>query len=170
MSNQSLQQQFSKWFDLYADPIFRHCYVRLHDRERAIDLMQETFMRSWSYITRGGEIREPRAFLYKTANNLIINEYERRKHTSSLEKMDEETGYEPSVEADESVSAQIDASIILKYLAETNQEYRDILVMRYIDDLTINEIAQVLDETENNISVRIHRAMKKLRDIVQKKE
>lgn len=169
-SNNALQQEFSEWFDRYADAIFRHCYFRLHDRERAADLMQETFMRSWSYVTRGGTIHQPRAFLYKTANNLIINEYERRKPTSSLETLDEEIGFEPAAEDRHEISSEIDAQIVLEHLGKENEAYRDVLVMRYIDGLSVSEMATVLEESENTTSVRIHRALKKLKSITERNE
>lgn len=172
MNTHSLQQHFSDWFDRYAEPLYRHAYFRIHDRDRAADLMQETFTRAWSYASRGNEIREPRAFLYKTLNNLVVNEYERRRPTSSLETMDEETGYEPASATDDEarVSAQIDATIILEKLGGVNEEYRDVLVMRYIDELEVGEIAAILSESENNVSVRIHRALKKMRTILETNE
>jgi len=169
MTTDSLQQQFSEWFDQYAEPLYRHAYLRIHDKERAADLMQETFTRSWSYATRRYEIREPRAFLYKTLNNLIVNEYERRRPTSSLETHSEQSGYEPaSAENGEAeVTARIDTRIILEKLGAVNEEYRDVLVMRYIDELGVGEIAEILQEHENTVSVRIHRALKKMRELFE---
>ena len=170
MNHRALHKEFTGWFDQYADQLFRHAYLRLHNRDRGADLMQETFMRAWSYLARGGEIREPRAFLYKTLNNLIINEYERRRPTSSLDELDDESGFEPEAEeaTDAAPSAKIDADIILRHLGANHPAYRDVLVMRYIDDLSISEMAKVLDDGENTVSVRIHRALKKLREIAER--
>jgi len=172
MNTHLLHKHFSEWFELYAEPLYRHAYLRIHDRDRAADLMQETFTRAWSYVARGNEIREPRAFLYKTLNNLVVNEYERRRPTSSLEVMDEETGYEPAAGGDDhgQASARIDAGIILEKLGSVNEEYREVLVMRYIDELQVSEIAVILQESENTVSVRIHRALKKMRQLVDENE
>lgn len=172
MNTHSLHKDFSEWFDLYAEPLYRHAYLRIHDKDRAADLMQETFTRAWSYAARGNEIRQPRAFLYKTLNNLVVNEYERRRPTSSLQTMDEETGYEPMADGDVQgqASAQIDATIILNKLGSVNEEYREVLVMRYIDELQVSEIALVLQESENTVSVRIHRALKKMRQLLDENE
>ena len=52
-SSAQLQKEFEKAYDLYADAIFRHCYLRVSDRELAKDLMQEAFMKTWEYLASG---------------------------------------------------------------------------------------------------------------------
>ena len=171
MSTHSLQQQFSDWFDLYADALYRHAYFRVRDSHRAADLMQDTFTRAWSYAARGNEIREPRAFLYKVLNNLLVNEYERRKPVSSLDEMDEESGYEPETNSEEdAVKAAYDVRRLLNRLAQENETYRQVLVMRYIDELGVSEIADILDEAENTTSVRIHRALTKMKELLHEED
>jgi len=68
------EKQFIDAYDKYSEAIFRHCYYRVFDRERAKDFVQETFCKTWKYIVDGNDIENIRAFLYKTANNLIIDE------------------------------------------------------------------------------------------------
>jgi RNA polymerase sigma-70 factor (ECF subfamily) len=68
-ANKQLQKEFEKAYDLYADAIFRHCYLRVSDRELAKDLMQETFMKTWEYLASGKDIDDVRPFLYRTALN-----------------------------------------------------------------------------------------------------
>jgi RNA polymerase sigma-70 factor (ECF subfamily) len=92
-----------------------------------------------------------------------VNEYERRKPTSSLDALDEESGYEPAQDSnEEAVSATHDIQQLLARLGKENEAYRSVLVMRYIDELDVNEIAEILGEAENTISVRIHRALSKM--------
>src|SRR3990167_4352630 len=95
MSEDRLKQEFAKAYDEFADAIFRHCYFRLSNREKAKDMMQETFMRVWSYMEKGNtiEFTKIRPFLYKTASNLIIDEYRRNKHELSLDLLRED-GFE----------------------------------------------------------------------------
>ena len=62
-------------FETLADPLFRHAFFRLSDRERAYDLVQEAFLKTWDHLVAGGEVRHFRSFLYRTLNNLIIDEY-----------------------------------------------------------------------------------------------
>lgn len=155
------EKKFLKAYDNFADAIFRHCYFRIYDRERALDLMQDTFIKTWGYLARGNEIENLRAFLYRVANNLIIDNA-RKKKPISLEGMQEE-GFQLTAENLENTQARIDAKITLALLARIDKKHRDIIVMRYIDELSPKEIAEITGQTENNVSVRLHRALNVLR-------
>ncbi len=52
-------------------------------------------------------------------------------------------------------------------LAQLSDTYREVLIMRYVDGLSPKEIAEALDESENTVSVRLHRALKKLKDLLE---
>ena len=80
------EQQFRDAFERYSDELFRHASMRLSDRERAVELTQDAFMRTWDYARKGGEVRELRPFLYQTLRHLIIDEYRKAK-TNSLDSM-----------------------------------------------------------------------------------
>jgi RNA polymerase sigma-70 factor (ECF subfamily) len=154
--------QFLQAYEAYADAIFRHCYFRVYDRERARELMQECFMRTWAQIADGKDIKNVRAFLYRVANNLIIDESRKKKESSLDVLMDE--GFEPSNADEALIVAGAEASQIMKLLDRVDGKYREVIVMRYIDDLSPKEIAAVLGETENAVSVRIHRGIKQIRE------
>src|SRR5690349_19793406 len=64
-----VSNQFLQAYDEFADPIFRHCYFRVFRRDRAKELVQETFLRAWEYQLQGKPIENIRAFLYRIANN-----------------------------------------------------------------------------------------------------
>jgi len=84
----ALQQAFISAFEAYNDELFRHASMRLKDRDRALELTQECFLKVWEYAQKGAKIRELRPFLYRTLRHLIIDEY-RRKKPVSLEAMAE---------------------------------------------------------------------------------
>ena len=158
-------QAFEEIYNEYADAIFRHCYFRIRCRERGKELMQEAFMQTWKYLRSGKKIDNIRAFLYKTANNLVIDDVRKNKkrQNTSLEDMQEE-GFDPSGEDEEEVWQQrMDAQSVLEVLEEVDQPYRDVLIMRFVNELSPAEISEALGETANVISVRIHRAEKMLR-------
>ncbi len=160
-------QEFSKAYEDFADAIFRHCYFRVFDREKARDLMQETFIKVWRYLTVN-DIDNLRAFLYKTANNLIIDE-SRKKKEASLEKLQEE-GFEPGFEDKPRLEHKIEAERIKKLMGRLDEKYRDVVLMRYIDDLKPEEIAEVIGESANNVSVRLNRGIKKIREILENEQ
>lgn len=159
------EQQILTAYDSYADAIFRHCYFRLYDREDAKDVMQEVFIRAWEYVCDGNVIDNTRAFLYRTANNLVIDRV--RKHKSySLDAL-KEKGFDPEDHAQDAarIVDVVSGREVLQVLHRLEDPYRAVVIMRYIDDLMPREIASVLGETENVVSVRIHRAVKKAKQL-----
>lgn len=156
-------KEFLAAYETFADGIFRHCYFRTSDRELARDLMQETFTKTWGYLVKGGEIKNFKAFLYRTAQNLIIDYY-RQKKTQSLDALQEE-GFEPTDE-ESNTSRYSEHREIVTAIQKIDREYRDALTMRYLEGLSPKEIAEILGEKENTISVRIHRGLKKVKEIL----
>ncbi len=148
-------------YDEYADAIFRHCLFRVRDRERAQELMQDTFLRALEAHRKGSEIQNMRAFLYRIAHNLIIDTYRRDHGDVSLEEMEETVGFDPPDES-QSPARDFAGSEILERLQEVEEPYRSALVMRYVDGLDPRDIADMLGVTANVASVRIHRGLKRL--------
>ena len=163
-----LNEQFLQVYDELADAIFRHCYFRVSDRERAKELTQEVFMKTWEYMAHGDSIKNIKSFLYKVANNLIIDEYRKKKSVSLDELRD--SGFEPKVEVTREIESSLDAKGLLTVVEKLDIKHREVIIMRYIDDLSPKEIAEIVGESENNVSVRLHRAIKKIRDIMQTNE
>lgn len=162
------EQIFAAAYEKYADAIFRHCYFRVFDQDRGKELMQECFMKTWEYLTRGKEIDNVQAFLYRTANNLIIDEVRRSKKrkVESLETLQEE-GFDVGTDEDsEAMKSKIGEERIIAILQQVEHPYREVLIMRFIDGLQPVEIAELLRESANAVSVRINRGVKKLRSLL----
>lgn len=167
-----MDKEFGRQFqDIYkqsADAIFRYCLLRLSDRELARDLAQETFMKVWQYAQERGTIDNLKAFLFTTAKNLIIDQY-RKKKTTSLEDM-LERGFDIGVETYQGLIDRLDGEQALAVLNSIPEKYRDAIYMQYVEGLSVKEIASITAETENNISVRIHRGLQKMRSILGERD
>ena len=163
VNQKDMETLFLKAFEDYSDAIFRHCYFRVYSKERAEELMQETFMKAWDYARKGGEIREIRPFLYKIANNLVIDE-SRKKKTFSLDLLKEQ-GFDPRGSGEHEVLATVASKELIEILDTLETKHKEVLVMRFINDLQPKEIARTLGVSENVISVRIHRALRHLKEI-----
>lgn len=173
---QNKSKELGDAFERYNDELFRHCALRLKDRERAVEITQEVFIRAWQYMERGEEIRELRPFLYRTLHNLIIDEYRKHKATSLEAMMTEESeGIEHLLPPDESNTLEaaidrFDGARALERLKELPDVYREVLILRYVEGLSPSEIAKSIDESENAVSVRIHRGLKKLRILMEQQD
>jgi RNA polymerase sigma factor (sigma-70 family) len=159
---------FLKAFEEHSDALFRHCYVRVRDREIAKDIVAETFTKTWDYLAKGKKIDHLRAFLYRVANNLIVDGA-RRKRASSLDAMMEEDGFEVEDDTTKDPSQIGDARVAMKLLDSLDEIYRTVITMRLIDGLTPKEIAAALDVSENVVSVRIYRGIERLKSIASEK-
>lgn len=169
------EERFLKAFDEYADALFRHAVYRLSDRERAIEIVHDTYTKVWGYVRGGHEIETYKSFLYKVINNLIIDEYRRRKEYS-LDAMLAEEGTDegsfPELHAGsvDEVTFSLDAKQALELLGELPPVYREVITLRYVDGLGPKEISELIEETENVVSVRIHRALRLLKEKIVLRE
>lgn len=175
---EDLRKEFADAFERHSDELFRHASLRLPSRERALELSQECFLKAWDYVRRGEEVRQYRSFLYRILNNLIIDEY-RRARVQSLDAMMENTETRDAIEGDllrdetddlEAAMVRYDAGLALEALSSLHPSYRDTLVMRYVDGLSVTEISEMTGESANAISVRIHRGLRKLRELLEHHE
>jgi RNA polymerase sigma-70 factor, ECF subfamily len=160
---------FVENYDTYADDIFRYCSFRVFDRERARDLMQETFTKTWEYMEKGKEIENMRAFLYKVAHNLCVNEVIRPK-AYSLDEMTEKVDFDPRDNMTRSPEDEAETSILMQKMQMLEPQEREILTMRYVNDLAVFEIAELLGMIPNSVSVKIHRAEESLRKLYKTNE
>lgn len=140
-----------------------HAFFKVNNHDTGEDLVQETFMKTWRYLLRGGKIDIIKAFLYHVLNNLIIDEY-RKKKTTSLEVLTEK-GFDPHTEDSESerVSNTIDGKSASMFIQKLPDAYKKIMHMKYVQDLTIKEISLITGQTRNAVTVKIHRGLIKLR-------
>lgn len=159
----SLEAEFLRAFDDLADPLFRHCYFRVSDREKAKDLVQEAFTRTWAYLARGGRVENFKAFLYRTAQNLIVDEA-RRKQPVFVETIADADLVPLSEDVAAGVANLFDADRVIKAMATLPDHYRDVLTLRFVDGMSPAEVAEALGVTENVVSVRTHRGVRKLRE------
>ena len=157
---------FTKAYDRFADDIFRHCYFRVSSREIAEELVQETFIRTWNYIKKGNRIDQVRPFLYRIANNLIVDEYRSRRESVSLDSL-QEKGFDISDSGEDGAEVKTEAKLLLEVMSKIDGKYRDVVLMRYVDNLGPKEIAEITGETQNNVSVRINRGVKEIKGILK---
>lgn len=159
------RSEFEKMYDEYADAIFRHLFYRLGNRERALDVTQEVFSRLWEYVRSGKKVDAPKAFLYRSAHNAFVNEIRKSAPPLSLESL-EESGFEVVYEGEDTDALALQNEMVAK-IQSLDERSKEVITMRFIDGLPVKEIAQLLHEKENTVSVRIKRALEKLQNIYE---
>jgi len=159
MTDNEREKTFLEAYEAHADAIFRFCFYKTSNRELAKDLTQEVFLKAWSYAQKGGDIREYKAFLYRLAGNLVIDWYRKRK-AESLDSMLED-GFDPPTPQRSELHTELDWA--LSTLHKLRPEDQELIIWRYIEDRSPGEIAELLHENENTVSVRLHRAVGRLK-------
>ncbi len=158
------EADFLALYDSEADVLYRFLLLRTNDHERACDIVQESYLRVWRALVSGTEIKQLRAFLFQTARNIVIDMYRQdaRRETDSLDRFFEEGG-ELGDDAELHQYDQLDIERVRELLAELEPpSYREVILLRYALEWTPKEIAEALSVSENVVSVRINRAIKKL--------
>jgi len=161
----TVQEEFLRAYDQYADALFNHSYYRVSSREVAKDLTQEAFTKTWEYLTKGKTVDNLKSFLFKVLNNLITDYY-RKKKSDSLDSMQEE-GFDVASTDNEKIVFAAESENALKALKELDARYQEVVIMRYLNELSPREIADIVGESENAVSVRINRSLKKLKEILK---
>lgn len=155
-------REFEALFKELGDAIFRYFYYQLGNRERAKELTQEVFMRTWQHLAVGKRVKYKKAFLYTIAHNLFINEIRAKRPVDSLDELAEASGYE-AVDVTQNPFVDSEQQELIRYLEHLPDTYKEVLILRYIEDMAVKDIAALLKEKETNISMRIARATEKLR-------
>ena len=161
----NLRKSFSKIYDQYVEKIYRFIFLKVNSQEVAQDLTSETFLRTWQKFSqaKGNPIENPQAFLYQTARNLVIDYY-REKGRAQVVSAELAPIIDPRQDLEEKAMLRSDLNMIRIALASLSEEYQDVIIWHYLDDLPIREVAKMLGRTEEATRVLLHRALKALKD------
>ena len=145
----------------YEKGLNKHSFFKVHNRELSQDLVQDTFMKTWSYLVKGGKIDVMKAFLYHALNCLIIDEYRKRK-TTSLDALLEK-GFAPSAGDNESLHEVLDGGRAIFLIARLPEKYQKIMRMRFTQNLSLGEMSVITGQSKNSVAVQVHRGLEKLK-------
>jgi len=161
---ENLKKKYSKIYDQYIAKIYRFIFIKVNSQEIAEDLASETFLRGWERLKElDGKIDNLPAFLYQIARNLVVDHY-REKNNTNLVSADSSQIADPRNDLGEKVAFDSDLRIILATMTGLSDDYREVINLHYLDDLSIKETAQILNRPEGTVRVMLHRALKELRE------
>lgn len=159
---QEYKEAFLSAYDAYADTVFRLCYSKTGNREEARDLTQEAFVRVWQRLQKEEPaIENLKAFLFTVARNLIKDYYKKKKPVLERDLPEGILGQVP--ERPVAFGMGVEYELAIKALARLPNVYREAVTLHLIEGFSVQEVAAMLDERPNTISVRIKRALAKLR-------
>lgn len=157
---QTRQEILIKGYENYEKMLLNRSFSKVSNKELSDDLVQTTFLKTWEYLLKEGKIDHMKGFLFHILNNLIIDEY-RKKKTLSLDALTE-AGFQIVIDDSERLFNMIDGKTAMLLIPLLTDKYRRVVSMRYEKNLSIKEIALATKQSNNTVVVQIHRGVGKL--------
>lgn len=160
-------QAFAKLYDVYVHRIYRFVYFKIPLVEDAQDITSETFLRFWNQVQEGAPVTHVGAYLYRIARNLVADHYRSRQDALSIDAAPEIEQLLSDAKGLVKIEESLDMAKVLKALRLLKDEYREAIILRYVDELTTAEIAEALGKSQGNVRVLLHRSLDTLRTLLR---
>ena len=158
---------FGELYERYVQTIFRFVYVRLDDRRDAEDLTEEVFLRVWQSLPNYREQGVPfLAFLFRIARNAVIDFYRSSKSSAHQESIEDNPLQDLRSDPGEQAITNLEHQELRRILDTMREDYRMVLVLRFLSELSPEETAQVMGRSTGAVRVLQHRALAALRSIL----
>lgn len=158
------QKKFTKLFHEHADALYRFAYFRVSDQEQAQDIVGIVFTKAWEKRDTCDD-KNPTAWLYTIARNVIIDGY-RKIEPKRIDDIEEPAVYDKVAD---SLDAEREKLLLIEALNTLDDGVREIVHWRYIERLSVREVAERSGNSEANVRVIQHRALKELRKWYEKR-
>lgn len=164
---------YAQVYDAYVKEIYRYIYFKVATQQDAEDLTSEVFLKVWNYIVNSDEpVTNIRSLLYRVARNTVIDFYRRKAHADI--QYDEELLLQIPDERQQHLLRQVETIMDMHQLEQLlrriKDEYREVLLLKYVEQLSIQEIAKALDKNPGAVRVLLHRALKVLKHVAAQAE
>ncbi|KKQ53710.1 MAG: RNA polymerase, sigma-24 subunit, ECF subfamily [Candidatus Falkowbacteria bacterium GW2011_GWC2_38_22] len=165
------KEAFIKAYDNYIDDIYRFIYFKVGKKEDAEDITSLVFLKSWDYIQNNKleDYKTLKAFFYKVARNAVIDHYRKNSGLENI-SIDKEEGsidiVDEKIDLEKAFDIKLDYEKLMSAMASLKGEYREVLMLRYINELSIKEIADILEKDKGNVRVLLFRAIGAIKKIV----
>ncbi|WP_421382715.1 RNA polymerase sigma factor SigW [Bacillus salacetis] len=165
------QDAFAEVIELYKDKVFQICFRMLGNRHEAEDIAQEAFIRAYVNIHTFNQKRKFSTWLYRIATNLCIDRIRKKKPDYYLDAevtgtdgltMYSQVAAEGQLPEEEVEEMELQAEI-QRQILKLPDKYRSVIVLKYIEELSLQEISEILDLPLGTVKTRIHRGREALR-------
>jgi RNA polymerase sigma factor (sigma-70 family) len=160
-------EAFGRLYDIHIDRLYRHIYYRVGNEQDAEDLTQQVFLKAWQAIDRYKRTTSPFiAWLMTISHNLVVDSYRTRKDTAYLEA--EVLADGPASSPERAAEASFEQQRLRRAILKLGSDEQQVIILRFMEGFEFSEIASVLKKKEGNVRVILHRALVKLRNILEK--
>ncbi|CAM4004384.1 RNA polymerase sigma factor SigW [Alkalicoccus chagannorensis] len=165
------QEAFSELVELYKDKVYHVSYRMIGNTHEAQDIAQEAFLRAYMNIESYDEERKFSTWIYRITTNLTIDRIRKKKpdfhledRVSGTENLDYHSQFADDVELPEDQIVKLEMQQwIQEEIMRLPPKYRSAVILKYLEDLSIKEISEILHLPEATVKTRIHRGREALR-------
>lgn len=155
---------FSQLYQAYFEKIYKFLYYRVNHKETAEDLTEDVFIKAYQNITNLQNVNLFEGWLFQIARNRLIDHYRSKKQTVDLDEVIEILEYEDTTV--DVLDLESKQKILLELLKELTTEQRQVIRLKFFEDLSNSEIASLINKTEVAVRVIQHRAMARLKELI----
>jgi RNA polymerase sigma-70 factor (ECF subfamily) len=162
---------YDRLYNLYVDKIFRYVYARLGQRETAEDLTADVFVRLIQVLPRFSVNAERpvasfSAWLYRIASNLLTDHRRRQQHRQHADLADHAHLAGGGLSPDQHATAAEEGQIVIQALAELGPEQQAVVLYRFAEQYSTQEVADLMGKTTGAVKALQHRALISLRRLL----
>lgn len=158
------EQNFIQLYDQCVAQIYRFIFLKTSSVQDAEDLTSEVFFRFWKNQFENTD--NQRALLYRIADNLVTDFY-RKRSRKELIFVDPGKNILTDIIDEADLIKKAELSLEMKYLVKSidkiKGEYQNVIIWHYMEDLSIKEIAQILEKSQSSVRVLLYRALNSLK-------
>lgn len=160
----SPNEQFSHIYDQYIEKIYRFVYLKVNSQETAEDITSKVFLKGWESYKNQKEIRNISAFLYQIARNAVIDHYRDKGRTKIVSVDFAPQIVDTRTNLHEKAILNADIESVKSAMRNIKQDYQDVLIWHYLEDMAPEEIAVILNKPVGTVRVMMHRGLESLRN------
>jgi RNA polymerase sigma-70 factor (ECF subfamily) len=162
-------EAFGRLYDIHVDRIYRHIYYRVGNETDAEDLTQQVFLKAWEAIHKYKRTTSPFvAWLMTISRNLVVDFHRTRKDRAPLEA--EILADDSASRPEQATEAGFEQQRLRRAVLQLGGHEQQVVVLRFMEGFEFREIASVMGKKEGNVRVILHRAMVKLRKILEEEK
>jgi len=156
---------FSKLYDLFIDPIYRYVYYRVNEAD-VEDIVESVFIKVWQFMHKYKQKKNTyfSSWIFRVAHNLVVDHYRKSKNLEydalNQDLVDDRREHSPIRNTENA----LDNTVLKKAIATLSRTYQDVIVYKYVNDLTNEEVSQIMGKSEGSIRILQFRALKALRE------
>ncbi len=159
---------FAPIYDFFNEKIYRFIYLKVPTAQDAEDISAEVFLKLWQYVREQKKIKSLQALLYQIARNSVVDFYRKKgTHMESLDEQEIVIADRSDLSLEEKMTLKSDMAEVEGALRKIKDSYREVIVMHFLNELSLHEIAGVIGKSSGAVRVLLHRGMKTLKTLLE---